>query len=229
MIPTYNERSNIKSLIEEILRLNSDIHIVVVDDQSPDRTARLVEEFCQQSPRVHLIERTGCRGRGLADLEGLQYAVSQGFDYIISMDADFSHHPKFIPDFLNAIQHHDVVLGSRYAKGGKIIGRHWLKNLASSLANCYVRCLMGTGIRDWTTGFRCYRREILESLRLDRMISVGPSILEEVLYACYRRRCDIFEIPITFVDRTKDNSKIGFAELIDTLIVIFKIRFFTKL
>ncbi len=225
VIPTYNEKNNIKDLIEETLRQDPHLHILIVDDQSPDGTAQLVEELYRHEPRVHLMKRTGPRGRGLSDLDGIHYALKEKFDYIIFMDADFSHHPKFIPNFLSAIQHHDVVLGSRLVRGGKIVGRHWTKNIASSIANCYVRCLMVTRVKDWTTGFRCYRRTALESLPLTQMISVGPSVLEEVLYACYKRGCDIYEIPITFIDRTKDKSKIGLAELFNTLVTVFKIRY----
>ena len=225
VIPTYNEKDNIKILIAEILQTNPDIHVLVVDDQSPDGTAQIVQELCRGSSRVHLIVRTGNRGIGLADLDGFRYAIKNGFDVVFTMDADFSHDPKYIPQFLIAIKNHDVVIGSRLIKGGKCIRKNRLKNMASSMANLYIRCLLGMAIKDWTSGFRCYRKDVLASLPLEKMVSRGPSLFEEILFACLKRRYDILELPIIFIDRTKGQSKIDLRELIDTLITVLKIRF----
>ena len=225
VIPTYNERENIAELVRQILEADAAIHVLIVDDRSPDGTADVVAEICQRSSRVHLLVRRGRRGRGLADLDGFDYAFDTNFDYIISMDADFSHQPQDIPRFLETVKTCDVVVGSRLIKGGAIVNRGFLRNAISRVANVYIRSLLGWGVHDWSSGFRCYRASVLASLPLEKMTSSGPSLLEEILFSFIKRGGRIREIPVTFYDRKGGKSKLGFRELWDTLSTVLKLRF----
>ena len=222
--PTYNEKENIRELIENILEVHASLDVIIVDDYSPDGTAQIVEELSIQSKRVHLIKRKGARGRGYADILGMQFAIKEGYDYIIQMDADFSHDPKYLPEFLKAIESHDVVIGSRLVAGGKILGRNPYRNFVTRLANGYIRLILGLKVKDCTSGYRCYRRGVLASLELDKMFSPGPSLLEETLYACHKKGYDLFEIPFVFSDRRKGKSKLTFKELAYIFWLVFKIR-----
>lgn len=222
IIPTYNERENIENLIHRILTSDPHIHILIVDDNSPDGTASLVRALSLQCERIHLLllTRKPPLGRGHADRLGMTFAIEQGFDYILQMDADLSHQPEDIPRFLEAIRRADVVIGSRLIKGGRIRDRGILRNIVTRLANTYVRKMLGLRIHDCTSGFRCYRREVLASLELQKMVSPGPSLLEEILYACQQRQHTIREIPIQFIDRQKGRSKLGIGELIRILFLV---------
>ena len=222
--PTYNEQENVRELIESILRAHPALDAVIVDDDSPDGTARIVEELSRQSNRVHLIKRKGPHGRGYADILGMQFALKEGYDYIIQMDADFSHDPKHLPELLKAVESHDVVIGSRLISGGKILGRNPYRNFVTKLANAYIRAVLGLHVQDCTSGYRCYRRSVLASLGLDKMFSPGPSLLEETLYACHKKGYDIHEIPITFFERRKGKSKLTLKELAYIFWLVLKIR-----
>jgi len=222
--PTYNEKENIREFIESILKVDDHVHVLVVDDKSPDGTGQIVKDMIQQTDRVHLIERDGLRGRGYADREGMKYAIDNGFDVIFQMDADFSHNPDDIPRFLEAIKDCDVVIGSRLVKGGGIYNRDWFRNIVTWFANTYIRLILWTKIKDCTTGYRCYRREVLATINLDKMFSPGPSLLEEILLACIKRRFKIKEIPIQFYDRKGGKSKLGLLEMIAIFFLILKIR-----
>ena len=216
MIPTYNERENIKDLINDILALGNNISLVVVDDNSPDGTSQLVESCFGNNPRVHLICRTKDKGRGTAGIAGFQFALRQGADYIIEMDSDYSHHPRHIPELLKEIQDYDLVIGSRNIKGGKEIGRSAFREFITWFANLYIRAIMGINVKDCTSGYRCFRRSVLESIGLEKMTSTGPSIVEEILYACHLKGFKIKEIPIVFEDRTRGESTKNFGEYFDT-------------
>ncbi|MBI4432108.1 MAG: polyprenol monophosphomannose synthase [Candidatus Omnitrophica bacterium] len=209
VIPTYNEKQNIEELISQILETDPNIHILIVDDKSPDGTDQLVREAAKRSARVHLLSREGKRGRGLAGITGFQYAVREGFDPILEMDADFSHDPKEIPHFLEAIRSSDVVIGSRFVAGGGESGRGMHRRLLSRAANKFTRTVLGLAIKDCTSGFRCFRRRVLESLPLQDMFSEGPSIIAEVLCACKARGYSIREIPIWFKNRGRGKSKLN--------------------
>ena len=216
MIPTYNERDNIKNLINDILSLNSDISIVVVDDNSPDGTSQLVESSFGNNPRVDLICRMNDKGRGTAGIVGFQHALNKGADYIIEMDSDYSHHPKYIPALLKEIQDCDMVIGSRNIQDGKEVGRSIFRKFITWFANLYIRIIMGINIKDCTSGYRCFRRQVLESIGLGKMVSTGPSIVEEILYACHLKKYIIKEIPIIFEDRTHGNSTKNIGQYLDT-------------
>ena len=225
MIPTYNERENIGRLIDEILNLPVYVKIVVVDDNSPDGTAELVMQHSEFEKRVFLLLRKTDKGRGKAGIAGFQYALKAGADYIIEMDADFSHHPKYIPEMVKEMEHADIVIGSRGVQGGYETGRSLSRQWITKFANFYIRLFMGIyHVQDCTAGFRCFKREVLEKIRLEKMESVGPSIVEEVLYACCFLGYTIKEIPICFEDRTEGESTKNLGEYLDTAIRIIRFR-----
>ncbi len=225
VIPTYNEKANIEPLLKEILTLVPDIHVLVVDDSSPDGTAELVHQLQSSDSRIHLMVRKSARGRGLAGIAGFLYAIENNFDYIIEMDADFSHSPHDIPRFLAEIKIFDIVIGSRNIPGGKILNRPLIRDVISCLANLYIRLVLRLPIYDCSSGFRCFRKEVLASIHLEEMVSVGPSILEEILYACQQRRYKFKEIPITFHDRKEGQSKLTLEKILNTFYVITLIPF----
>ena len=225
MIPTYNERENIRDLISEILLLSKDISVVVVDDNSPDGTSQLVESSFDKNPRVELICRKKDKGRGTAGIVGFQHALQKGADYIIEMDSDYSHHPKYIPALLNEINNCDVVIGSRNIEGGKEVGRTGFREFLTWFANLYIKIILGINAKDCTSGYRCFRRQVLESIGLDKMVSKGPSIVEEILYACHLKKYRIKEIPIIFEDRVRGNSTKNMGEYLDTAWKTLQFRF----
>jgi dolichol-phosphate mannosyltransferase len=224
MIPTYNEAPNIECLLREILRQGPDIGAVVVDDNSPDGTAGIVERLREEDPRVHLILRNTKRGRGTAGIAGFRYALDQGVPFIIEMDADFSHQPFYIPSFLSQMDGCDLIIASRLIKGGRDRGRHFLREWISRLANAYVHLVLGLPIRDCTSGYRVFRREVLEAIDLGEMVSQGPSIVEEVLYKAYKQGFRIKEVPYIFEERKAGESTFNWRIAGDTLKTIAKIR-----
>ncbi len=229
MIPTYNERENIGNLIREILNLKiSDIHIVVVDDNSPDGTSEVVKNLAKEHPEVELLLRTTGRGRGSAGIAGFKYALEHGADCVVEMDADFSHHPKYIPSFLEAIQEADMVIGSRSVAGGKDVNRGIVRRVITFLASVYVKMLLGLKIKDVSSGYRCFKRKVLEAIELDSMISTGPSIVSEVFYRAHLKGFSIKEIPIEFADRTHGQTKLNYSILIKTLLMVLKFKRLNK-
>lgn len=225
MIPTYNERENIGKLILEILHLEiPDLHVVVVDDNSPDGTAGEVKKYITMHPEVELLLRTTNRGRGSAGVAGFQYTLDHGAECVVEMDADFSHHPRYIPDMLNAIQNADLVIGSRFVSGGRDVNRGIVRRLVTFLAGVYVRILLGLKINDVSSGYRCFRRKVLEDIQLDSMISTGPSIVSEVFYKAHVKGFSIREIPIEFEDRIHGETKLNYKVLLKTLLMVLKFK-----
>lgn len=227
MIPTYNEGENIKGLINDIFSLPLEkmaLEIVVVDDNSPDGTAGIVQDMSLKDSRIHLIVRKDEKGRGTAGIRGMLYALSKGADYIIEMDSDYSHNPRYIPEIIKEMGEYDVVIGSRGIKGGGEIGRNIARQMITKFANFYIRHVMGLKIRDCTSGYRCFSREAIQSLNLDKMVSVGPSIVEEILYACHLKGYRIKEIPIIFEERRKGKSTKDLKQYIDTMWKIIEFR-----
>lgn len=223
VIPTYNEKENIKALIRAIFSLKiPNLEIVVVDDNSPDETWKIVKDL--KIKKVHLILRIKKRGRGYAGKEGFKYALKKKADYIIEMDADFSHDPKYIPLFLKEIKNADVVLGSRLVKGGKDIGRNYLRKLITKLANLYIRLMLGLKVKDCNCGYRCFRSKVIEVINPDKIKAKGPDIIQEVLFKTHLRGFRIKEIPIEFVNRTRGKSKLGFKQLSKGYWVILKLK-----
>jgi len=225
MLPTYNEAGNIRSLIEALLDVAEGMEVVVVDDDSPDGTWRIVGEMAERDPRVHLIHRKGVRGRGSAGVAGLRYAVEAGARLIVEMDADWSHHPRHVPAMLEAARAADVVIGSRQVEGGGESGRSALRRLVTRLANAYIRLVLGLRVRDCTSGFRVFRREALEGIDLAHMRSNGPAIVQEILMACKRAGCRFAEAPIRFELRRAGKSTLTMKILLNGLFSVLRFRF----
>jgi len=224
MLPTYNEAGNIRSLVEALLAIEG-MHVVVVDDDSPDGAWRIVGEMAARDPRVHLIHRKGVRGRGSAGVAGMRYAVEAGAALVVEMDADWSHHPRHIPAMLEAARDADVVIGSRLVAGGGESGRRPSRRIITQLANAYIRLVLGLKIRDCTSGFRVFRREALERIYLERMQSNGPAIVQEILMACKRAGCRFAEVPILFEQRRAGESTLTLKILIKGLVSVLRFRF----
>lgn len=224
MIPTYKEAGNIGSLLKEILATLPDATIIVVDDDSPDGTASIVADMAGGDERIRLLLRNGERGRGLAGAEGFRLAAATGCDFVVEMDGDFSHHPRYISDLIRAAESADVVIGSRLVAGGGEIGRNPFRKWLTKMANFYIRSVLGLKVRDCTSGYRCFRRKALEAIRLERLRSKGPWIVEEVLYLCHLNRFKIAEIPIIFEQRRAGSSNLNWRKLLTTLAMIIYFR-----
>jgi dolichol-phosphate mannosyltransferase len=224
IVPTYNERDNIVALIDRLLALPYELHVLVVDDNSPDGTGDLVAERQKAEPRVHLIRRAGKLGLGSAYVAGFRYALAHGAQYVFEMDADFSHDPAAISDFLRAVDGADVVLGSRYLDGVTVV--HWpLSRLILSFsANVYTRLITGLPVRDATGGFKCFRRRALEAVNLDLVKSDGYAFQIEMSYKCWRKGFKIVEIPITFVDRRAGVSKMNNRIVWEAAWMVWRLR-----
>ncbi len=214
MIPTYNEAEHIRPLVEEILLQDPRIEVLVVDDNSPDGTWRIVKGMASEDPRVHLVNRTHERGRGSAGIHGFRQALAIGADVVVEMDGDFSHDPRDIPRFIREIEACDVVVGSRFAPGGGDLRNAPLRSLVTRLAATYIRVVMGVRLSDPTSGYRCFRREALDKIGLHRLRSTGPSIVEEVLFWCHRLGLSVREIPIRFYERRSGRSKLTLGKLL---------------
>lgn len=224
VIPTYNESDNIQALVEEILALRGDIQIVIVDDNSPDGTGEVIERLAQTYPAVHAIHRPAKLGLGTAYIAGFRRGFALGADRLMTMDADFSHHPSYIPQMIEASRTYDVVIGSRYVDGGGI--RNWslARRLLSRTANTCARLALSLHVRDCTAGFRCYRREVLESIDLDHIFSDGYSFLIETAYKCQKQGYRISEVPIIFEDRRQGESKISRQEIFKAMYTLARLR-----
>jgi len=223
MIPTYNERENIRKLVSAILELSNDIKVVVVDDNSPDGTGQIADELARGHPnRIYVIHRNA-RGRGTAGIAGFRYALTLDVDYIIEMDADFAHDPKYIPVFLREVKNYDIVIGSRFIKGGKSI-RNPIRKLISNGANLYAQLLLGRHIKDWCGGYKCYRRAALDSLNFDHFYSKGYSIGMETLWRLASKGFTYEEIPIKFTDKRGVESKFSVKEVVGYLITVFRLK-----
>ncbi len=229
MIPTYNERENIVDLIQEILALEFDgsVSILIADDNSPDGTGELVQQLALKDERIHILIRMKKRGRGAGGIDGFKEALKLHPDYIIEMDGDFSHQPKFIPDLLAAAEEYDLVIGSRFVKGGKDQDRNIIRRFITYLARNFIRRQFHIPVRDVSSGFRCFKREVLEAVDLDDCISVNPSIVLEILYKAHLLGFAMTEVPIEFIDRTRGKTKLNFVILLDTLLMalMFKKRY----
>jgi dolichol-phosphate mannosyltransferase len=209
VIPTYNEKQNIETVLERVLGAGSDIEVVVVDDNSPDGTAELVKKAAGTNPRLHLIEREGKQGLGTAYLRGFKFALETDADLVMQMDADLSHDPKYIPDMLDAIRDHDLVIGSRYIRGVNVVNWPMERLILSYMANVYTRVITAMPVHDATGGFKCFRREVLEAIDLDDVISDGYCFQIEMNFRAWRRGFRIVEVPIVFVDRHSGTSKMS--------------------
>ncbi len=225
VIPTYNERENIGDLVNFILELNIEgLNILVVDDNSPDGTGQIVSDIGKNNPSVNLLTRKKKRGRGFAGIEGFQRACNEGSDYIIEMDGDFSHHPRYIPDFLEKIPCYDMVIGSRFVPGGQDEDRGLYRRIVTTLAGIYIRTFLGINIRDVSSGYRCFKRHVFELVDLEDLISAGPTIVTEILYKARLKNLNMFEIPIIFRDRVRGKTKLDYITLLESLVMVLRLR-----
>lgn len=225
IIPTYNELDNLPRLIPIVLAQNENIHVLIVDDNSPDGTAKFVEDMSFENPRVHIIKREKKMGLGTAYIAGFKYALKNNYDYIFEMDADFSHDPIEIKNFLIAIQDNDLVLGSRYVHGVRVLNWPMRRLLLSFFASVYTRLITGMPVRDATGGFKCFRKKVLENINLDKVKSNGYSFQIEMTFKAYAKGFKIKEIPIVFVDRVKGKSKMSKKIVLEAVTMVWKLRF----
>jgi dolichol-phosphate mannosyltransferase len=226
MIPTYNERENIGGLIRNILALPimHDLLVLVVDDDSPDGTAEVAAEISRNDARVQVLVRREARGRGLAGIEGFRRSLYLGADTVIEMDGDGSHQPVYIPSLLDHARRADLVIGSRFVPGGKDADRSFSRRMITFLVRRFIRQLFGIPVNDVSSGFRCFRREVLEKIRLGSLVSTGPSVVLEVLYKACRLGFTVDEVPIIFIDRKKGRTKLTGLTLWKTLLMALRIK-----
>lgn len=224
VLPTYNEAENIVRLVPELLGLPNNLAVLIVDDASPDGTGRLANELAERHPgRVSVLHRRGKLGLGTAYLAGFRRAFELGADHILTMDADFSHQPRYIPAMIARCAEGDLVIGSRYVAGGGVLDSPPARRLLSQTANLLAHLFLGLKARDVTAGFRLYRREALASLPLDRIFSSGYSFLIELLYLVEARGWRVAEVPIIFQDRALGQSKISRNEVFKALYTVLRL------
>jgi dolichol-phosphate mannosyltransferase len=225
IVPTYNEAPNIGALVPNILGQDPRLEVLVVDDNSPDGTGQLAESLARNESRVHVLHGEGKRGLGTAYVRGFRWALEHGHDYIFEMDADFSHDPIHLKEFLKTIQEADLVIGSRYL-GGRVTVVNWPigRLLLSYTANIYARLLTGVRIWDLTGGFKCYRRQVLESIDLSQIRSNGYAFQIEMSVRTWRKGFRLKEIPIVFVDRTEGDSKMNGAIIREAIWIVPRLR-----
>jgi len=224
IIPTYNELENLPRLLPEVLSKEEGIHILIVDDNSPDGTAAFVESEMKNNNRIHLIKRPSKQGLGTAYIAGFKFAIQSGYDFVFEMDADFSHDPKEIPRFLDEIKNSDVILGSRYINGVNVINWPMRRLLLSSFANLYTRFITGMPVHDATGGFKCFRRKVLEAINLEKVTSNGYAFQIEMSFKAWKKGFKLKEIPIIFVDRVKGKSKMSRKIVREAVTMVWKLR-----
>ena len=223
IIPTYDEKDNVRPISDAILRAAPDTDVLFVDDNSPDGTGRIIDELVAGEPRIHVVHKEGKQGLGRAYITGFRWALERQYRYVFGMDADFSHDPDEIPNFLRAVENADLVLGSRYVDGIRITNWPLSRLLLSKMAGIYVRAITGIPVADPTGGYRCYRRAVLETLDLDAIESNGYSFLVETAHATWMAGFRIREIPITFEDRRSGYSKMSLHIFRESLCIVWKV------
>lgn len=224
-LPTYEERDNLEPLVEQLLSLRDDLGVLIVDDQSPDGTGALADSLAARYPgRVEVMHRPPPRGRGLAGRDGLKYAAASAATWVVEMDADRSHRPEDLPALLKAADGADIVLGSRYVEGGEVEGFGARRRANSAVAGWLTRVILGLRFADPTSGYRLFRREALASIPFDRLISDGPTIVEETLLCLVQRDYRIVEVPITFEERRMGRSKITLRLILRWIWNLLRIR-----
>lgn len=223
IVPTFNERANLPVLVSQLVE-HPGVRVLVVDDESPDGTGVLADELARAHPgRVDVLHRTERPGLGRSYIDGIRKALGEPVDVICQMDADLSHDPRQLPDLIAAIDDADVVIGSRYVPGGRIVNWPARRRVLSRFANMYIRAVTRLSARDCTSGYRCWRREALAALPIDRFRSDGYSFLIEMLYVASARGCRIAEVPITFVERREGESKLSRAVLVESAITPWRL------
>ncbi len=225
-IPTYNERDNIGPITQAVLAADPRVDILVVDDNSPDGTGQLADELAAKEPRVRVLHREKKEGLGRAYLAAFRWALAQGYTYILEMDADFSHDPRYLPTFLDAAEGGaDLVLGSRYVDGGGTVNWGVGRKLISRGGSLYARSILGVDVRDLTGGFKCFNRRVLERIDLDAVRSTGYAFQIELTYRTLRNGFTVREVPIVFEDRRVGHSKMNKKIFVEALGMVWKLRF----
>jgi dolichol-phosphate mannosyltransferase len=224
IIPTYNEAENLSPLLQAIFSYAPLTDVLIVDDHSPDGTGELADELHKTDVRVHVLHRAGKLGLGTAYLAGFKFALAHGYDAAFEMDADFSHDPRYLPDFLRAIEDADVVIGSRYIVGGDTPNWSALRRIVSGSGNIFARLMLGIAVHDCTSGFRCYRRRVLASIDLDAVQSHGYAFQVELTYRVMMQGFQMVETPIVFMDRRCGKSKMSHAIILEALTYVLQTR-----
>lgn len=228
VVPTFNERENLETLLRGIDEALVDSRhrwkVLIVDDNSPDGTGALADEMRSRWEWLEVLHRLKRRGRGTAGIDGFKEALSQGADWVVEMDADLSHDPKHLPQILLAMESADVAVGSRFVPGGKDLDRPFQRKAITQLAGLYVRSLLKLNLRDVSSGYRCFSRQVLEAVDLDDMISTGPSVVLEMIYKVASRGFKVKEVPILFRDRRQGKTKLDYVTLLETLVMVLRLR-----
>ncbi len=224
IIPTYNEVENLPPLLKEIFEYAPEADVLIVDDNSPDGTGKLADEIHNENPKVQVIHRSGKLGLGTAYIAGFKHAIEHDYDAAFEMDADFSHDPKYLPDFLKTIEQADLVIGSRYIRGGSTPNWSLLRRFISGGGNIYARFMLGMPVHDATAGFRCYSSSVLRSIDLDTIQSQGYAFQIEMAYRVSQRGFKIVEIPISFLDRRVGKSKMSRKIFIEGFLWVLRTR-----
>jgi dolichol-phosphate mannosyltransferase len=224
IVPTYNERENVEPLIERIFAQRLSIEVLIVDDNSPDGTGEIADALAAREPRVHVMHRPGKQGLGSAYVAGFRYALERDYEAIFEMDADFSHNPDSLPEFLRELEQADLVLGSRYLKGVTVVNWPLSRLILSYAANVYSRVITGMRVKDLTGGFKCFRRGVLESIDWGRVRSDGYAFQIEITFKASRKGFRICEIPILFVDRLAGESKMSRRIVWEAAWMVWRLR-----
>jgi len=225
VLPTYNERDNLGPITNDILAATSDVDVLVVDDNSPDGTGRLADEITAREKRVKVLHRARKEGLGRAYLAAFASALSDGYEFVVEMDADFSHDPRYLPEMLARAEDADLVIGSRYVAGGGSMGWGLGRRLISLGANLYARTILRVGVRDLTSGFKCFRREVLQAIGLPTVASAGYAFQIELTFRAIRHGFRVSEMPIVFVDRRRGHSKMSWAVALEAVTRVWSMRF----
>ncbi|HXB42169.1 MAG TPA: polyprenol monophosphomannose synthase [Bacteroidia bacterium] len=229
IIPTYNEKENIEKMVRKVFSLQPEFDLLIIDDGSPDGTAKIVKGMQQKYTALHLIERSGKQGLGTAYIVGFKWALEKKYDFIFEMDCDFSHNPDDLPRLLNVCQKDaDVAIGSRYCKGGKV--KNWPigRILMSYFASVYVRIVLWINIKDTTAGFKCYNKKVLEAIELEQVRFMGYAFQIEMKYRAIKKNFKVVEVPITFVDRIEGISKMSTGIFKEAFWGVLQMRRFVK-
>ena len=224
IFPTYNEKDNIEKIVHAVLPLDPRIHVLIVDDSSPDGTGEIADRLSASEEKVNVLHRKDKEGLGKAYIAGFKWAIEHDYDYIFEMDADFSHGPEYIKDFLREIQTQDLVLGSRYISGVNVINWPMSRLLLSYFANVYTRIITGLPIRDATGGFKCFRKEVLEAIDFDKVKASGYSFQIEMTMRAWKKGFKIKEIPIIFMDRIAGSSKMSKKIMREAIWMVWLLR-----
>ena len=225
IIPTYNEKENIEKIVPAVLSQDDRLFVLIVDDNSPDGTGQIADGMAEKNPRILVLHREKKEGLGQAYIGGFKRALEEDFNYIFEMDADFSHDPQYLPDFLEAIQEADIVLGSRYISGVNVVNWPMSRLLLSYYANVYTRIVTGLPLRDATGGFKCFRREVLEAIDFSKVKSNGYSFQIEMSFRAHKKGFEIKEIPIVFTDRMEGMSKMSKKIVREAIWMVWSLRF----